>query len=503
MTTTRMSASRKPSCGGTLNKNVMTVFEHQRLMAHDFVQTSDFHWLLAQELSIFSIKRRQGQWQLKVGHYIGIVLLPSGQMLEILPKLMTKNESRHHHSQNVSSRPTGRLAKNSDIQQTRHWVQNMLSDLVSSSHSQTNRHKLPHRKNFGQFSDQLTPLPMESLPLSDWLVQQFLQVLAQYEPTKHYQTQVHNQTSLQGRLLVKEQLRHNSMQPHRFVCEISMMNHDMLSNRLIKSALVLLMPLLHSSVHSKTCAATYLRAWQSISALSVHETTRLESIYHQAKRQLATQPLQVWQLRSAQQLVDLAYWLLRQSTVTSGHGFDSSTSLKPRSSQMRLCLLLDMNQAFEQWASLRIAAMFQRVSLEYKPLFQAQSVWLNDAEGQVCLSIRPDLLICDSGSYSHVVDIKWKHLMHAGAISASDAYQLTSYGHIYQAGQVWLVYPVQDDRRQPVALNQQTHHDNSGANTTSLKDSPPNQNDKAPAQLWLIPFNVMSGTVSNMSVTPR
>ena len=73
--------------------------------------------------------------------------------------------------------------------------------------------------------------------MSDWLVQQFLQVLAQYEPTKHYQTQFHNQTSLQGRLLIKEQLRHNSMQPHRFVCEISMMNHDMLSNRLIEKCL--------------------------------------------------------------------------------------------------------------------------------------------------------------------------------------------------------------------------------------------------------------------------
>src|SRR5690606_40277669 len=39
----------------------------------------------------------------------------------------------------------------------------------------------------------------------------------------------------------------------------------------------------------------------------------------------------------------------------------------------------------------------------YKPLFQTQSVWLNDAEGQACLSIRPDLLIykaaADKGAY--------------------------------------------------------------------------------------------------------
>ncbi|MDN5561101.1 MAG: McrC family protein, partial [Psychrobacter sp.] len=89
--------------------NTITVFEHQRLTAHDFLQVSDFHWLMAQEFAVFSIKRRQGQWQLKVGHYIGVILLPSGMTLEILPKLAAKTSSdqvaqQSYLSQNTSHR---------------------------------------------------------------------------------------------------------------------------------------------------------------------------------------------------------------------------------------------------------------------------------------------------------------------------------------------------------------------------------------------------------------
>lgn len=481
--------------------DIMTVFEHQRLTTHDFLYLSDFHWLMAQEFSVFSIKRKQGQWQLKVGHYIGVILLPSGMTLEILPKL---NQS----------------IQNSDIGQTRQWVQNMLSDLTNSSDRTAS--KLPNTKNLGQFSSQLTPLPMTALPLSDWLIAQFLQRLIHYQPTKHYQAQIHNQAALQGRLLIKEQLRHNSMQPHKFVCERSVLSEDMLGNRLIKSALQLLAPLL-----PKLSATQYLQLWQQVPTLTHHERQQLESVYVRAKRELAIQPLRAQQYQAAQQLVDFAYWLLQQSNTATGNSIDPRKSFNQNLAQQRLCLLIDMNQAFEQWASQRIAAMFQQVSSVYKPSFQAQSVWLNDAEGQACLSIRPDLLIykaaikdsakdsvsCDgkfkdrdntaealefrvSGGYSHVIDIKWKHLASANAISASDAYQLTSYAQAYRARQCWLVYPVQGNERQPVVLKQQAYNDES-INNVDIHDIKNTNQNTNHAQLWLIPFNVLNGTINS------
>ena len=490
-----------------LNADIVTVFEHQRLTVHDFVHVADFHWLMAQEYAVFSIKRQQGQWQLKVGHYIGVILLPSGMMLEILPKLIASKPTDYQQPSEPS--------KPNDINQTRQWVQDMLADLTSSHHSQS---KLPNTKNLGQFSTQLAALPIKVLPLSDWLIAQFLQRLAHYQPTKHYQVQIHNQATLQGRLLIKEQLRRNIMQPHKFVCESSVLSQDMLGNRLIKSALVLLAPLFPASTLLPS-----LQQWQQVPALSRYERQRLEPLYLQAKRQLARQPLSRQQLQAAQQLLDLAYWLLQQSAADTGNGINPHTLANQNVSQPRLCLLIDMNQAFEQWASQRIAKMFQQTNPAYKPMFQTQSVWLNDAEGQACLSIRPDLLIYkvaadndtqlipsqvqnpedvavsesdsasnyNSGHYSHVIDMKWKHLAHAGAISANDAYQLTSYAQAYHAEQVWLVYPVQDNSRQPVELRQQAY--DKGDSTDCRKTSNIQSN---PARLWLIPFNVISGNIN-------
>ncbi|WP_426242693.1 McrC family protein [Psychrobacter sp. TWP2-1-2] len=504
-----------------LDVNTITVFEHQRLTAHDFLRVSDFHWLMAQEFAVFSIKHRQGQWQLKVGHYIGVILLPSGMTLEILPKLAAKTSSdqvaqQSYLSQNASRR---HASHRPDIRQARQWVQGMLSDLTNSSHA---KNKLPNTKNLGQFSSQLSLLSIDVLPLSDWLITQFLQRLAHYRPSKHYQTQVDNQASLQGRLLIKEQLRHNRMQPHKFVCESSILSQDMLGNRLIKSTLVLMTPLFFQSTLSKADAPKFLQAWQRVAALSYQELTQLESIYTQAKRQLAVQPLRAPQLQAAQQLLDMAYWLLMQSNVATGNGIAPNKPSRQNLSSPRLCLLIDMNQAFEQWASLRIASMFQQVSQQYQPLYQTQSIWLTDAEGRACLSIRPDLLIyktnandnChnqngtaviearEKGHYSHVIDIKWKHLSQTASISASDAYQLMSYAQAYQAGQVWLVYPVQDNERLPVALSQQVHD---YKNTDGPNNHDNNHNvagEKViPAPLWLVPFNVLTGTI-NGSLLP-
>ena len=65
---------------------VMSVHEHQRLTVHDFTHASDFNWLMAQELPVLVLR----QWSMaaKVGHYIGVILLPSHITLEILPKTL-------------------------------------------------------------------------------------------------------------------------------------------------------------------------------------------------------------------------------------------------------------------------------------------------------------------------------------------------------------------------------------------------------------------------------
>lgn len=469
---------------------IMSVFEHQRLVSADFAEVTDFAWLLAQEFTVFTIKRQRGQWQLKVGHYIGIIMLPSGIMLEILPKAIAGTQENN-------------LSKNDEVLRARQWVQLMLSDLTAVSDI---NNKLPHTKNLGQLSQHLAPSSTQTPPLSQWLVAQFLQLLSDYQPTKHYQTQIQNQAMLQGKLLIKEQLKRNSHQPHKFACEVNHLSTDMLANRLIKSALVFLKQLAgsHQGCESKSMSLSAvlmskLLTWRQIIVFSYYELQRLDSLYQMAKQQLRLQPLTRLQLQSAHKLLDLAYWLLKMQHSSMPTG----TVINHQSGQWQLCLLINMNQAFEQWASQRVARLFAPSSDINQPQYQAfrqqRDIWLSDTTGQACLSMQPDLLVYDTSANqnhsektrlskddttarrcSHVIDIKWKHLSHARDISANDAYQLTSYAQAYQAKQVWLVYPVTDDARQPIALRQPAHIEHIEH-----------------ATLWLMPFNVTTGMLNN------
>lgn len=492
---------------------VMSVHEHQRLTVHDFTHASDFNWLMAQELPVFSIKRQRGQWQLKVGHYIGVILLPSHITLEILPKTLAHTVGEKSKTSPLASDSHFEHAHFDNIVQTRQWVEQMLSTLINANDDQ-----LPALKNFGQASANLTPLPVAGVPISQWLLEQFLQLLSRHQPSQHYQTTVENQASLQGKLRIKEQLRDNSHQPHKFVNEVSTLSTQMLSNRLIKSALQLVEPLLTAPLLPK-----YWLAWRSIMALSPHEYQQLDSLYISAKQQLSQQPVGRQQRQASQQLLAFAYWLLKTQAATmptgniiSSHQRGDHQSDLGHSAPIRLCLLLNMNLAFEQWASLRIANHFAQRHDYYLPLYQAQHVWLKDHLGQAQLSMRPDLLIYrqapeqggasrsnEKGATrycSHVIDIKWKLLAKAGDISASDAYQLSSYAQAYQAEQVWLVYPVTDGRSRPIALHRQrdarfgptTNADNSTANRAqnSTCSTKPTE-----GTLWLMPFNVLTGQI--------
>ena len=159
---------------------VIITFEHSCLTAADFDDEQDFDWLIEQNFDVFRIERKQQQWQLKVRHYIGVIGLPSGGQVEILPKLA---QSHITHADEVT--------------QTRQWVQQMLTAVWQAL--------LP--KSLPNLANQLliNPPPINhSLSLSEWLQAYFWQGFAQYVPNQQYQQFEQNQPYLQGKLLIKE-----------------------------------------------------------------------------------------------------------------------------------------------------------------------------------------------------------------------------------------------------------------------------------------------------------
>ena len=135
---------------------VIITFEHSCLTAADFDDEQDFDWLIEQNFDVFRIERKQQQWQLKVRHYIGVIGLPSGGQVEILPKL-AQAQITHAH----------------EVTQTRQWVQQMLTAVWQAL--------LP--KSLPNLANQLliNPPPINhSLSLSEWLQAYFWQGFAQW-----------------------------------------------------------------------------------------------------------------------------------------------------------------------------------------------------------------------------------------------------------------------------------------------------------------------------------
>jgi len=426
-----------------LPPRVMSVLEHQELTQRDFAIKSDFDWLIGCDFDVFTARYQRGQWWLKIGHYIGVVLLPSGISLEILPKT----------TQNLDAQ---------SIHKSRRWVCQMFSDLSQNQIT-------PKQKALGQFSPNLAT-NNESPPIIDWLMTQFLSLLSQYSPSSTYQSNIQSQAKLQGKLIIKEQLKRPPT--GKLVCEINSRSQNLVSNRLIKSALLLFTNQLSGT----------LQAWQSILPLSQSERQQLTASYQQARVEIKAQ---AQSSQKASQLLDFAYWLLSgQASLPSG-----GAVLTPWQSVPKLCLFINMNQAFERWAGLCIAQEFSQQGCN-SPVFQPRDVWLRDSKGIPYLNIQPDLLIYEtlenqSTSCSHVIDMKWKAST-AANLRAHDAYQLISYAQAYQAKHIWLVFPVTDHKIKPIRLQPHSQsHDNHSDTINS-----------AQVPLWLMPFNVTTAKLN-------
>ena len=547
---------------------VMSVLEHQRLTVSDFQFASDFDWLLEQDFVGFAIVRQQGQWQLSVRHYIGVVRLPSGVMLEILPKIApSAQQDERSGGQQHAARPLeatgqlesiGQIETTDQIKSSRAWVQRMLTELTApkrqyqrqsdsiksngephetslanygsgrndfSDKAPSDSAPLKHRKlqASGQFSEHLQPLTMSPPPLPEWLLSQFIALLAHYPPQQQYQPRQQDSASLQGKLLIKQQLQRNAHQPYRFVSEISHFVPDSLSNRFIKQAwqplfaMILNQSMTDASDQQGSAAAMRMdkssgpyspstqalnwslqarkiqQQWQAVRLLTARERRQLLDSYHQTLKEVSIAPMSLQQRQTVIKLLKLAYWLLSSTQSVSSAGVVLASHCSPnsphRTQTLSVCLFINMNHAFEQWVSLKLGQYFTRLNQGYDVQYQPQRPWLTDDKSDICLTMVPDIVVRQNHCPSHVIDIKWKTIASGADISANDAYQLVAYAQAFAVNQVWLVYPY--------------HPNATGVSDNDLKTPRclrPQLDNKAAQGLaiWLIAFNIMTGEIEGL-----
>lgn len=498
---------------------ILTVYEQQVLSERDFALASDFAWLLEQDFEVFTITRKLGQWGLCVRHYIGVVRLPSGTLLEVLPKIAQPDVTLAEH--------TG--VENQHLYRTRAWVQRMLRTINDSNGAAL------RPKYLQQLAPQLQAYTAAVPPLSEWLLTEFIEQLVHYNPLKQYASQEQNSSSLQGKLLLKQHLQHNAQQPHRFYSEVTQFEQTALSNRFIKQAWQLVVgmvfglestfthlssqssstsakatPVLINSTAEPTAAlrartSALLTRWRPIGLLTIQEQQRLDDSYNRAITEIKRAPIALLQRQRGQQLLALAYGLLKANMPTQPAGVGVQDTANHLASQpnLQLSLFINMHHAFEAWVSSVLAQQFYERDPQYQIQAQPQRPWLVDEAGVPCVTVVPDLYIRYQQQPSHIIDMKWKAIRSSRDIKASDAYQLAAYAQVYQVAKVWLVYPVS----QSTLANEATF--NANANTNPNVDAVPMRLNahaltgaqetgvaaKNDLEIWLVPFNVDSGEV--------
>lgn len=500
---------------------ILTVYEQQVLSERDFVLASDFVWLLDQDFEVFTLTRKLGQWGLCVRHYVGVVRLPSGTLLEILPKIAQPDVTLAEH--------TG--VDRQYLYKTRAWVQRMLRTINNSNGAAL------RPKHLQQLTPQLQAYNAAVTPLSEWLLAEFIEQLAPYNPLKKYASQEQNSSSLQGKLLLKQHLQHNAQQPHRFYSEVTQFEQTALSNRFIKQAWQLVVgmvfglesiftqsslafasptsapqatqpltkPTFEPTASLRARTSALLTRWRPIGLLTAQEQQHLDDSYNRAITEIKRAPIALLQRQRGQQLLALAYGLLKANMPTqlAGVGVQDTANHLASQPNLQLSLFINMHHAFEAWVSSVLAQQFYERDPQYQVQAQPQRPWMVDEAGTPCVTVVPDLYVRYQQQPSHIIDMKWKAIHSSRDIKASDAYQLAAYAQAYQVAKVWLVYPVsQSTLTEEANLNANTNANtkvdavpmrlNAHALTGAQETGAAAKND---LEIWLVPFNVDSGEV--------
>lgn len=410
----------------------LVCFEHQVLTRADFADGRDFDWLLEQSLELFGIARKSGVWQIKVGAYLGVIGLPSGATLEVLPKIV---------------RQFGADTACAMTHQTRQWLATMLARVwgLPVKHVPTLATQQPIAPS--------APPDGSDTWLLVWLCHVFSQLWRHYTPNQRYQTHEHNAHALQGKLLLREQLRHNVHQPTRFYQHIDQHSADTACNRLVKTAYQRLLGMVRGANPLPVLPLT----WHS---LPVAQVAQYDALWQHAGHELTTLPAAV--ARANQRLLHFCHHVLGAAQLGASYG----TAWQPT-------LLFNMNTAFEHWVSALLAAKLSaNATLDTKPKY----AFAYEADKKP-LTIQPDAVL-RCGDAVTVLDIKWKTVATLADVRLADLYQILAYAETLTARQAWLVYPTLDTQ----AVAKQI--------TFSQARSP---------TLWRVPFCVLN---ENLAIPP-
>lgn len=353
----------------------------------------------AQDGSV-ALFRRTGRY-CKVPRLVGAGRLPnSGLVFEVLPKIVRTGKA------SAEARAEARMSLR------RMW--SFAADLQTRDDNQETA--------IGAAND---------MPLHEWLVGRFLgQVndLVARGIRMQYVEREDNLGTVRGRVLPLDNIRQNAFAPHRLYCRFEEFSPDRPENRLIRSALAVVV---------RGCTDTRNRHRASMLAERLHEIP----LSHDVRADLVR-----WRddrlMKHYRELRSTCRWILLRQGISPVRG-----------SQGMVGCFARMNDVFERYVARWIARELGRHDgLKHLRLFDQTlrekpggSVsrklwqWENDQKWSYML---PDMAIYDGEKCVAVLDAKWK-LTQTGEINRSDIHQVHAYARYWlnAGGHVALIYP--------------------------------------------------------------
>ena len=268
-------------------------------------------------------------------------------------------------------------------------------------------------------------LKVDRMNLYEIFINMYLQEVRQL--VKHgirssYVKQEDNLNYFKGKLLVGQHVRTNMAHKERFFVEYEEFHPNRPENRLIKVTLEKLQKLTTSAENSKEIR-------QLLTAFEMVEpSTNYEKDFSKVTINRNTKDYEL--------LMPWSRVFLQNKSFTT---FSGTTTSK--------ALLFPMESVYESYVAQQMKKVFSPAGWDVSSQDKGHYLFVEPSRK---FALRPDIVLKKDGRVI-VMDTKWKSLINSErknyGISQADMYQMYAYSKKYNAPEIWLLYPINDEMR--------------------------------------------------------
>jgi 5-methylcytosine-specific restriction enzyme subunit McrC len=340
------------------------------------------------ELNAFRLVSRNGHEAVQARNLVGVLRLPDGQQLEILPKIGLGNET---------------------AEQGRQTLLRMLATV----------YELPN------WQSGLASLNTLQQPWLELLITRFLNEAASLIRSglrQSYQRVETESGFLKGQLRIAAQLRAPLGRAHRFQIRHDQFSTNRPENRLLHSTLIQLLRWSEFPSNQRVCRELLSYFDNIPCSQNINNDLKLWSNGRDMVRYATLRP---W----------IRLILDNQSPIFSSGGWNG------------ISLLFPMEMLFEQFVRIKLS---KQIRHPYKLSHQISQRHLTKHNAQNWFQLKPDLMVSSDNGIHVIMDTKWKlidsklnNATDKYALKQSDMYQLFAYGKHYLAseGELFLIFP--------------------------------------------------------------